>query len=282
MTAFVRHDQTLEYRADIVCDSVNPAGTRLTSVILRYPLFVHAEVLTHRVLARNGASSRALSRASRRKEAVILPLHWGAEQRGMSADHELSKESIEYCMQRWEEVMAYAHAAHEDFERVGLHKQTANRILNSFLPMETLITATEAGWVSFLQQRTADDVQPELRYVARMLLKNVAVAVPTELGWGEVHMPFSDDIRDHPEAPLVSAGRCARVSYLNHERGGIPEYDVRLARRLIRDGHWSPFEHVAFADEAAEVSGCFRGGWRQLRKAYEPKGPTTFAELLAA
>ena len=43
----------------------------------------------------------------------------------------------------------------------------------------------------------------------------------------------------------ISAGRCARVSYLTHHGQRDPHADLTLCERLIASGHLSPLEHVA-------------------------------------
>ena len=47
-------------KSEIIADSINVCGNRLTTFILEYPRFIHAEVMTHRVFSKNAASSRAI------------------------------------------------------------------------------------------------------------------------------------------------------------------------------------------------------------------------------
>ena len=65
----------------------------------------------------------------------------------------------------------------------------------------------------------------------------------------------------------VSAARCARVSYLNHD-GTNPDMnkDIILAEKLLGSGHMSPFEHQA---KPAVIPSARCGnfvGWKQYRK----------------
>jgi hypothetical protein len=55
-------------------------------------------------------------------------------------------------------------------------------------------------------------------------------------GW---HLPYGG-------TPNMSAARCARVSYLNHD-GTEPDIakDFALSEMLLRSRHMSPFEHQA-------------------------------------
>ena len=50
----------MAYHAEVLIDSVNPAGQRLTTFVLRFPRFVLSEFNTHRMFSRNASSSRAI------------------------------------------------------------------------------------------------------------------------------------------------------------------------------------------------------------------------------
>jgi thymidylate synthase ThyX len=57
----------------IIEDSINRAGVRLVTMQLRYPRFVHAEFMTHRVFSRNASSSRAIPVAKMIKQVREEP-----------------------------------------------------------------------------------------------------------------------------------------------------------------------------------------------------------------
>jgi thymidylate synthase ThyX len=74
--------------AKIIADSVSAEGVRLTTMQLRYPRFIHAELMTHRVFSRNARSSRAVPVEKMIQEVIddpVIPIHWGAAQKGMQA-----------------------------------------------------------------------------------------------------------------------------------------------------------------------------------------------------
>jgi hypothetical protein len=94
------------------------------------------------------------------------------------------------------------------------------------------------------------------------------------------HMPLVDPeevVEQQPDAPegdrahfkfwpMVSAGRCARVSFDTHENFEEPEVSYDRAERLKSNGHMSPFEHVArSAWKRTDKEANFRG-WVQLRQ----------------
>ena len=87
----------------------------------------------------------------------------------------------------------------------------------------------------------------------------------------------------------ISAGRCARVSYLTHAGKRDLDADIQLHDRLLESGHMSPLEHPARPLAEAELkesewSGNFRG-WRSYRKSISgeanPLGPTVPARAEA-
>lgn len=67
------------------------------------------------------------------------------------------------------------------------------------------------------------------------------------------------------EIRKISAGRCARVSYLTHDGKRDPQADIDLCERLVRSGHMSPLEHVATPSRHSEFFGNLKGWW-SLRK----------------
>ena len=79
--------------AKIIEDSINPInGIRLTTFQLKYPRFIHAEVLTHRMFSRNASSSRAIPVSTMLKQIwdePAAPVHWGENEPGMQSKKEL-------------------------------------------------------------------------------------------------------------------------------------------------------------------------------------------------
>ena len=74
--------------AKIVKDSISDAGKRITTFQLKYPRFIHSELMTHRVFSRNASSSRAIPVAKVLSQVwndPAMPVHWGKNQAGMQA-----------------------------------------------------------------------------------------------------------------------------------------------------------------------------------------------------
>jgi hypothetical protein len=321
----------MSFSADVLADSRSPVGRRLSTLEVTFPRFVLAEFNTHRVLSRNSASSRAIPIVKQLRRVLddpCVPLEFGTNQPGMQAGPALSGEAEAAAEREWlrarddavrrvlgliaspEEIGAEADprgeldriepaikAKQQPAEWLNVHKQVANRLLEPFMWHTVIVTATE--WDNFFNLRCHPDAQPEIRRAATEMRTALEASEPAELGEGEWHLPLvrpEDLAEGRPEQDLVriSAGRCARVSYLTHAGVRDLDADIELCERLLTSGHMSPLEHPArpmSADELeeSEWSGNFRG-WRQFRKTIrneanplDPRMPARAgAELKAA
>lgn len=239
------------YAARIVADSVSPGGVRLTTMEVTYPRMVHSELMTHRMFSRNAASSRAIP-ISKMIEAVqtdpVMPVWWGKNQSGMQAKEELDGNRRRNAEVMWLLARDSAVEKVKGLESIGLHKQISNRLLEPWLWITVVITATE--WENFFGLRCHPDAQPEIRVIAEMMRDLYqSVDKVRAVGFDEWHLPYIDwdeEITCHlDELIKISVARCARVSYMRHNNAGDIVKDIELFERLKTSGHWSPFEHVA-------------------------------------
>ncbi|WP_025915479.1 FAD-dependent thymidylate synthase [Herminiimonas sp. CN] len=254
--------------AKVVLDSVSPTGARLTTLQLVYPRFIHSEFMTHRVFSRNASSSRAIPVAKMIEQVrndPAIPIHWGSNQPGMQAGVELVGTKLESAKQLWSEAARQAANIAGPMANLGLHKQVVNRILEPFQWMHTIVTAT--AWDNFFRLRLHPAADPNIHELARAMKEAMDASVPIErIG----HAPYisGEEINALPEEDisLISAARCARVSYLNHD-GSAPSIDKDIALAImLRDcGHASPFEHVAFADAENDIQHANFRGWQSYR-----------------
>jgi hypothetical protein len=244
--------------ARVIADSAWEDGrSRLTTFVLRYPRFVHSEVMTHRVFSRNASSSRAIPVKKMIEQAMnapAMPVFWGKNQSGMQAQEELSEAEILAAKMVWLDARDAAVDHAQQLLSLGVHKQIANRILEPWMYIEVVITATD--WANFYALRDHADAQPEIRELARVMLEAHQASTPQKLKQGEWHLPFisDEDRRNFGAAtdgwllPKISAARCARVSYLKHDgTQSTVEEDLALFERLMGGNpkHASPTEHQA-------------------------------------
>jgi hypothetical protein len=299
----------------------------LSTLLLRYPRWIHAEGRTHRLLdigedfeisiptpslmeddnlSRNASSSRAIPVEKLIKDVMddpAIPLHWGANQKGMQATEECNElvdigpammlahafttsREAAWLFQRDQAVkMARAYA------QAGYHKQIVNRLLEPFSHITVVVSATE--WSNFLALRDHPDAEPHIRILAQEIRKeldrkdNIQTLEP-----GEWHTPFVED-DDHQldqgkwdpagitqNAIKLSVACCASTSYKTVEGFDMTmERAIALHDKLAGSAplHASPMEHVAQADgwyndhyeglswDEPEQHGNFQG-FRQYRK----------------
>jgi thymidylate synthase ThyX len=315
----------MPFDAKVLADSQSPAGHRLTTLEATFPRFVLAEFNTHRVFSRNSASSRAIPIAKQLRRVLedpYVPIEFGSNQPGMQAGAALTGEKREAAEREWLGarddavrrvlgLVADPDAISDDdlleslgqveeairnraqpAEWLNVHKQVANRLLEPFMWHTVIVTATE--WDNFWNLRCHPDAQPEIRLVAESMRAAALDSQPAKLDWDEWHLPLirpedREQAASIEDLVKISAGRCARVSYLTHAGKRDLEADIQLHDRLLESGHMSPLEHPAkplAVDEleAGEWSGNFKG-WRSYRKSISgeanPLGPTTPARAVA-
>lgn len=199
----------------------------------------------------------------------VLPLEWGRNKAGMSADEVLAPEDEERAKRIWLSARDAAIAHARDLAELKVHKQDVNRMLEPFLWHTVIVTATE--WENFFTLRCAPTAQPEIREAARRMRDAMAASVPQPVGDGQWHLPLiQDDERrlDVETQKKISAARCARVSYLTHAGTREIEKDAELHDRLKRERHLSPFEHVATPARDTGFHANVRG-WIQMRREIE-------------
>lgn len=231
-------------------------GKRITTLQCHFPRFILAQVNTHRMFSRNTASSRAVpvqKMIDRIKAEPVIPVHWGLNQAGMVAKEEIAQKEKPLAQFIWENAMNHALFASKQLQEIGLHKQIANRLLEPFMYVDSVITATE--WDNFFKLRLHEDSQPEIQLLAQKMKEAMDKSVPAK---SQVHLPYItyDELNQASKATTdmflelapLSAARCARVSYLNHEgKTPNPDKDMETFQKLKSGGHWSPMEHQALA-----------------------------------
>ena len=277
-------------KATIIQDSYNPfTQARITTFELEYPRFIHAEFMTHRMISKNSASSRAIpvkTMIAGIRNDVAMPIHWGKAQAGMQAYEECNApvhlyENLTVNLSReeaWHAAVENAIDVAQSFAEAGYHKQIVNRLTEVGQHMKVVATATD--WQNFFWLRNHKDAQPEIHELARQMQELCENNTPVHLDDDEWHVPYlhrfrkldNDGIRQlqyslDPEgltfltiedAKKVSASMCAQVSY--RKADDSLEKAIDIYKRLVDSEpvHASPFEHQAM---------CF-----DQRDAYEYPG----------
>lgn len=273
--------------ARVVADSISPQGQRITTFELEYPRIIHSELMTHRLFSRNAMSSRAIPIEKMIKQVQddpAMPVKFGKNQPGMqdAGDHDQDileltlgsdgvAKNVKYSPEQWyaKAGIVAAHFA-KGFSTAGYHKQIANRLLEPFQRMKTVLTATD--FENFWWLRVDKDADPTIFALAEAMKKEFDESEPELLQPGQWHTPYVDhvygfgdgegedeylfegycvlDENDKPvmltveEAKAISTSCCAQVSYrvLNNTKDKAMDiYGKLLSGNKV---HASPFEHV--------------------------------------
>ena len=253
--------------AKIIADSISKFN-RITTFELEYPRMIHSELMTHRMISKNCASSRAIPVAKmldQIRNNPAMPVWWGKNQAGMQAAVELTGEALDMAKERWLNAASdAANLAEIIMEESDLHKQITNRITEPWQRMKTVATGTE--WANLLWLRDHKDAQPEFAELAKCIREEFEASKPMVLMPGEWHVPYvqtamadapdgedsewsywSDEGRITLDQALkLSVSLCCQVSY---RRGDTTlEKAIAITEKLCipgQPGHFSPFEHQA-------------------------------------
>ena len=261
--------------AKVIADSISPSGNCITTLEIEYPRFILAELNTHKMLEKNSSSSRAIpikAMIDQIHSDMAMPLYWGKAKSGMQAGAEITNaHDFGQGAYQW-------YGAAKDVERrvlvldkQGYHKQIANRLLEPFQMMKTVITGTD--WDNFFNLRLHRDSQPEFCMLAYKMYMAMKESVPMQLKAGEWHLPYVDSsyelneeglpvlgtLRYHTgevgtdsfkyltleEAQRISASCCAQTSYRKSD-DSLEKAD-KIFDMLIKADvlHASPFGHLA-------------------------------------
>lgn len=259
--------------AEVVADSINYLGDRVTTYRLHYHRYIHSEFMTHRMFSKNASSSRAIPVKSMLEyidNNPATPIHWGKNKPGMQADEEqqipiimniIGEETHEVPpKQAWNFAKGCAIEYAEKFNNGGYHKQIVNRLTEPFQFMNVICTGTD--FENFFYLRYHEDAQPEIKELAKCMKEAKEKSEPEVLHYGEWHTPFVSHVRDKTgrliyldsdkkieidveTAIKISASCCAQVSYRKNDTS--IEKAIAIYDRLVgmSPKHSSPFEHVA-------------------------------------
>lgn len=299
------------FRAEIISDTLSPlfGENRLITMVVNFPRYILPEVNTHRVFSRNSASSRArsiLDTITQVMEDPYVPI-FTRNQKGMSGEklsggaYESAKrywlhsrdeavkgtlslligESYDGSLEYWREwIYVYYEHIYKTEESTptipNVHKQNVNRLLEPFMWHEAIITSSY--WNNFFDLRLAPQAQPEIQMLASKMKKAIDASEPVR---SDLHIPFVDVKEPNSYSNdeigrmmMISAARCAKISYHNTEdqKQADDKSLIAMARKLYGNGHMSPFEHQAMAANMdpmfmsmIDFSGNLDPVWAQFR-----------------
>lgn len=290
--------------AKVIEHSVAPNGEELITLEIELHRFILPEFNTHRCMSRNFQSSRAVPVEKMLDQVAdnpAIPVHWGANQRGMQAEGELSGQKLDDVKRIWLKAAKHAREYVAILQSLGLHKQLANRLIEPFMWTKGVVTTTREGYESFFKLRSHKDAQPEIKTLSDAMREAIEDSEAVYKKYGEYHLPYfsfggaytmpsymkkQDLIHD---AIKISTSCCAQISYRSLDDSLEKAKKIYDMLNLPENGvykedppHLSPAEHVAkIVNQTASdrSSGNFHSSvfW-QYRKALEIGKEDVFLE----
>ena len=235
--------------AEIVADSINQHGDRLTSLVLTYPRIIHAEMLTHRMFSRNASSSRAVP-VQKMIEAVknntFCPFEFQKAHKGMQGSEYFTDQDKEDCIKLWLESAELALQQAEKMKEKGITKQVINRILEPYQYYTMLITGSKEGWDNFFNLRC-----PQY---------SITVTKPEELKGHTITFKSKKEfIKFGNNQELTKDWN--EIDWLQHNKGQAEIHMMALAEKIydavnestpkqLKAGEW----HIPFEDKIDLIS----------------------------
>lgn len=261
----------------ILADSINTGNwKRITTFKVIMPRFILPQLSKHRILSINTESSRAVpiyTKIASILKNPVVPEFWGLNKKGMQSDSEISDSDIEKATFLWLKGIENAIETARELEKLKLHKEYTNRVIESYSHIACVITSTQ--WTNFLTLRLDSHAQYEIRNLALAIKNELINHQPRYIKPGDLHLPlvsekeryeFYDDIET---LMALSSSRVATVSYnrsIDVNNCDIKK-DVQRYKHLRDNGHWSAFEHAAIATPDTFMFGNLIG-WVSHRKFF--------------
>lgn len=247
--------------ARVVAYSVSEeTNEKIITFELEYPRLIHSELMTHRLFSRNAASSRAIP-VQKMIEMVLdnpaMPVRFGKNQSGMQDTGEDFQGVVNFGALSLLSEDAWSWAARDaaemasKFSTAGFHKQIANRLLEPFQYIKTVVTFTGNG-SNFYGLRDHPDADPTICELAQAMKEAQDGAKVRVLGVGDWHLPYYENgvfrkgiDKGLEQAKRISASCCAQVSFRKLDNSS--EKADKVFERLVESKpvHASPTEHQA-------------------------------------
>lgn len=294
----------MSFKAEIIADSINLFGHRITTFVVTFPRIVLAEFNTHRMFSRNSASSRAIPFKTM-IEAVeknpFIPLKWMKDHKGMQGtEYFEDPKHVRLLNELWlngrDAAVESAKNMHCAIYNIPVTKQLCNRQLETYMWHTAIVTATE--WDNFYALRAEGAAEIHIQHLAELMLQAQNASKPKVLESGEWHIPFGENIQLPSLLPIeagltlnegielakvkVATARCAGVSYtVVGEDGKEETYEKLIGRhnRLASMGHWSPFEHPGrnmSRDEYVRHTRTFLVNYNEFQDYMDKHNPETY------
>ena len=129
----------------------------------------------------------------------------------MQANEEVSDDTKMEFLNNWDLARRASINVAERILDSGVHKQIVNRLLEPWMYVTSIVSATD--WANFFKLRCHKDAQPEFMVLAFKMLEAYIKSEPQKT---DTHIPFGDQMHhglSEDEKMLVACARCARRAW---------------------------------------------------------------------
>ena len=245
--------------AEIVADSLNQFGERITTMKLIFPRIILAEFNTHRMFNRNSTSSRAIpfhKMVKAVQENPFIPIAWQKHHSGMQGNEYHTGEGnvgdINYkarAERNWLRARDFAvEQAKQLYEDSLVTEQLSNRLLEPFMWTTMLITGSKEGWDNFHSLRC-----PQYLYD----YENKPIYFKSKKDWINYYNESQGYKEGNPEFTKVE--NLTSLEWLQFNKGQAEIHMMALAEKIydavnestpkqLKAGEW----HIPFGDNINE------------------------------
>lgn len=268
-------------KAEVIEHTRTNFGAEAVTMMVVLPRICLSEFNTHRKFSRNTSSSRAIPILKMIKHVynnMFIPVYWGKNQAGMQAAEELTGTRLKLAKLAWKTSGKIACGLAWTLNKIGVHKQITNRLIENFSYVTVVFTTTDL--LNFISLRAHADAQPEIKAVAEAILLAYDASTPRLLNDGEWHLPFITEFErshhDIEQLKQISAARCASTSYVTVDGKAItPSRALEICTKLSNADpiHASPFEHQLTPDVTVDIEYRVAKSKKKLQVATVWKNP---------
>ena len=258
-------------KAQVIADSKNQFGNRITTMIVTMPRYILAEFNTHRMFSRNSASSRAIPFEKMVKsieDNPFIPMAWMKDHKGMQGTEYAQYPDTEDFKVIWLEARdnAIKSAQLAQTGSVKLTKQLCNRLLEPFMWHTVIVTATE--WENFFALRC-----PQYLFTNETTSKTfrskkdcIKFAEDQYLGQGEF-------LKNYSNLDWLKANQGQADIHMMATAESMWDALNESTPKDLKEGEW----HIPFGDDISyDLS-----NWKFLEKDLWGKDMTEFAIKIA-
>ena len=223
------------------------------------PRILLAELNTHRQLARNAASSRAIP-VTKMQDFIASETYvpeFASNQAGMSPGARLTGWRLRLAHCAWWFGSQTSRITSKLLSLANVHKQWANRPCEWFSYTKVILSGTE--WENFLTLRCHETTQVEFREVAKQI-KQYVDSGSTALGQNPRVFSSPGECPTLQDC-ITAVAKDARGTYLNQTKPSTPVEDrLTFSKLATFPLHASPMEHTVFVTQDPNARhGCRKG-----------------------